>query len=108
MTTYNITTTDGDTCQIIEFTVTVNSVALDLTGATITLQANPSQTGPAVISLSTGGGLTITNAVGGVFRIPAQIISAQPGVYNYFIKFFLANGEVHTYISGTWTVEWKG
>jgi hypothetical protein len=108
MTTYNITTTSGDTCQIIEFTVTVDAVPLDLTGATITVQANPSQDGSAAISLSTGGGLTITNAVGGVFRINSQVIKAQPGIYNYFIKFFLSNGQVHTYISGTWTVLWKG
>jgi len=103
MTTFNQTTITGDTCEEVNFTVTVDAIPLDLTGAEITLTTNP----PG-INMSSDGGLTITDAAAGQFRIDAQIITAPAGNYTSFIKFFLANGTVKTYITGTWSVEFKG
>ncbi len=103
MTTYNQTTISGDTCEEVNFTVTVDAVPLDLTDAEITLTTNP-----AAINMSSDGGLTITDAAAGQFRIDSQIINAPAGNYTYFVKFFLADGTVKTYITGTWSVEFKG
>jgi archaellin len=108
MNTYNITSINGDTIDEIAFTVTINSTPLDLTGAEIVLSAQASAAGQAVISLSEGAGLTITNAAAGQFKVDSQIISAAPGNYDYFIKFKLATGAVKTYISGKWTITWRG
>ncbi len=103
MTTYNITTIAGDTIEEIAFTVTVDSVALDLTGADIVVNSQP-----AGINLAVGAGITVTSAAAGQFKINSQILSTNPGTYNYFVKFFLADGTVQTYITGLWTVEFKG
>ena len=103
MTTYNQTTISGDTCEEVNFTVTIDAVPLDLTAAKIVLSTNPNG-----INLSTGAGLTITDGPAGQFRIDSQVITAASGNYTYFVKFFLASGAVHTYITGTWSVEFKG
>lgn len=103
MTTYNITTIAGDTIEEIAFTITVNAVALDLTGADIVVSSQP-----AGINLAVGAGLTVTNAAAGQFKINSQILSTKAGTYNYFVKFFLSDGSVQTYLTGLWTVEFKG
>jgi hypothetical protein len=103
VTTYNQTTISGDTCEEVNFTVTIDAVPLDLTDAKIVLSTNPNG-----INLSTGAGLTITDGPAGQFRIDAQVITAAPANYAYFIKFFLADGTVKTYITGTWSIEFKG
>lgn len=96
MTTYNFTARRGDTYNGATFTVTVNAVPLDLTGAAIKAQFG---LGAALI-LSVGAGITITDAAGGAFRFDSCIIDLPPGAYPYDIQITLASGAVKTYVSG--------
>lgn len=95
----------GDTFEGVQFTVTVNSVALDLTGATIKMQVRKSPTSAVIDTYTTTGGhLTITNAAGGIFTFDEQIISLASAKYYYDIQITLADATVKTYISGYWTI----
>lgn len=105
-TQYNITTITGDTANEIQFTVTVDGVALDLTGAVITLQVRQNRDAAPVISLTSvaSAGITIVTPASGIFKINKQIFSAAPGNYLYDIQFVLASGDIKTYVSGTWSM----
>lgn len=103
MTTYNITTIAGDTIEEIAFTITVDAVALNLTGADIVISSQP-----VGINLAVGAGITVTNAAAGQFKINEQILPVKAGTYNYYMKFLLSDGTVFTYLTGVWTVEFKG
>lgn len=103
----------GDTFEGITFTVEVNGVALDLLGATI-LATFILQTNKRIIhtlNSGAGGGLTIVDSspASGIFYLDKQIINWRSGVYDYEIKFTLADGTVKTYIVGTWEItNWHG
>ncbi|REK56941.1 MAG: hypothetical protein DWQ49_09545 [Bacteroidetes bacterium] len=110
---YNLRThKTGDTFEGATFTVTVNAAPLDLTGATLEMSVlrndnkNPNvPKGKLVLQLDSGGnGLTITDAVNGIFDIDEQIINLGVGDYYYDIKFSLSDGSVKTYIGGCWTI----
>ena len=90
----------GDTMQAIAFTVTLNSVALDLTGAVIVLYLN---SGDSLTTVDSGG-LTITDAAAGVFTIDKQRITFPAKNYQHKIVFTLQNSDVKTYIYGTWEI----
>jgi len=87
-------------------TVTVDGVALDLTGAVITLQVRLTRDTAPVISLTSvaSAGITIVTPASGIFKINKQIFTAPPGVYQYDIQFELASGDIKTYVSGAWSV----
>lgn len=59
---------------------------------------------PVVLQLSTGSGITITNAVGGVFQFDPLIIDVPIASYKYDIEMTFPNGTVYTYISGAMNV----
>lgn len=105
-TTYDISTITNDTLNAITFNVTVDAVPLDLTGAVITMQARATRDTEPVLALTSvlSAGITITNAVSGQFKINKQILTVSPGIYLYDIQFLMANGDVHTYVSGTLTL----
>ena len=93
----------GDTFAGVQFTVNRNGSALDITSAAIVMTVN--EVGGIVdYTLSVGSGVTITNGATGTFQVDAQIISWPPTTYRYKIKITLAGGEVHTYLSGGWTI----
>lgn len=95
----------GDTFDGVDFTVTVNAAPLDLTSATIAMIVKKdSCQGQTALTLSIGSGLTVTDAVNGVFEIDEQIINLSPDTYYYEITFTLADSSVKTYISGYWTI----
>ena len=107
--TYDILTHEkGDTFEGVTFTVEVNGSILDLIGATI-VATFILQTNCAIqhtLTSEVGGGITIadTSPSSGVFYIDQQIIDWRAGVYNYEIKFTLADGRVKTYLEGTWEI----
>ena len=105
-TTYDISTITNDTLNAITFNVTVDAVALDLTGATITMQARATRDTAPVLSLTSvaSAGITITNAINGQFKINKQILIVAPGIYLYDIQFLMLSGDVHTYVSGNLTM----
>jgi hypothetical protein len=103
LTTYDFAIYRGDTFNGAQFTVSVNASPPDLTGASI-LMAIRSKINFAVAStLSTGAGLTITDAAQGKFRIDPQVFNMAPGAYSYDIQ-LTVGGVVKTYVRGTVTV----
>jgi hypothetical protein len=103
----NFTHTKGDTFSEVAFEIKKNTVAINLTGATIRMQLrkNYSDVTPTLSLTSAGSaGITITTAASGLFKINAQIIDIEVYNYVYDIQFTLSTGEVRTYVKGGFNV----
>jgi hypothetical protein len=103
----NFTHIKGDTFDEVAFSIKINNVVLDLTGAVIKMQLkkNSNDTVPALSFTSvSSAGITITNATGGLFKINQQIINIEVFNYVYDIQLTLASGVVKTYVSGTFSI----
>jgi len=97
----------GDTFDEVAFSIKINNVALDLTGATIKMQLKKSSDlSTASLSLTSVGsaGITITSPTSGLFKINEQIIDIEVFNYAYDIQLTLASGVVKTYVSGTFNI----
>ena len=95
----------GDTYDDIQFTITINDVALDLTGSTIRCQfKKEKKTGALKKTITNTGGITVTDAVNGVFKIDAFVLDWDEGDYYYDIKITSATDVVTTYLQGTLNV----
>lgn len=98
----------GDTFPGLQFTITRNGVAKDLTGATITmtfLKGNRRSDADQVLQV--GSGLTITNGPAGIFEmdaIPGADMDWLAGEYTYDIEIIYADLEVKTPVEGTWKI----
>jgi hypothetical protein len=103
-TKYDITTINDDTFNGVQFTISVNGDLLDLTNYSIKMQARARYNLPPIFTIYDGSGITITDAVNGVFRIDPQIFHGVPGVYQYDIQLTSQDGIVKTYISGLFTL----
>ena len=103
----NFTHIKGDTFDEVAFSIKINNVVLDLTGAVLKMQLKKNST-DVVPSLSltsvASAGITITNATGGLFKINQQIINIEVFNYVYDIQLTLASGVVKTYVSGTFSI----
>ena len=94
----NFTHIKGDTFDEVAFSIKINNVVLDLTGAVIKMQLKKS--GDLTVAI-----LALTSvAAGGVFKINQQIINIEVFNYVYDIQLTLASGVVKTYVSGTFSV----
>jgi len=94
----------GDTFKDLQFTITINSVAEDLTGYAIACKFRKgSKTGREIKSLTVGSGITITDATNGIFQINAFDLGVTftAGVYYYDIEFTDTSNVINTWISGT-------
>jgi hypothetical protein len=103
----NFTHTKGDTFNEVAFEVKKNTVAINLTGATIKMQLRKNYIDVASILAFTSvgsAGITITAPTLGQFKINAQIIDIEVYNYVYDIQFTLASGEVKTYVKGGFNV----
>jgi len=96
----------GDTFDEVAFSIKINNIALDLTGATIKMQLKKSSDSPASLSLTSASsaGITITSPSAGLFKINEQIIDIEVFNYAYDIQLTLASGVVKTYVSGTFNI----
>lgn len=98
----------GDTFVGIEFTLTVNAILSDLTGAVIKMQLKESNSSTALAVLTFDndliGGITIIDAENGVFQIDSQVIDIPALCYFYDIQITYPNGDIKTYIRGRWTI----
>jgi hypothetical protein len=97
----------GDTFNGLSFTVTVNSVALPLAGASIKmeLKLNKRPETPVVKTFSTvDNSIVITEPSNGKFQIAKQVIDIPANIYVYDLEITLSGGDVHTYISGKWQI----
>ena len=103
----NFTHIKGDTFDEVAFSIKINNIAVNLTGATIKMQLkkNDNLTIP-ILSLTSvaSAGITITSSTNGLFKINSQIIDIEPFNYVYDIQFTLASGVVKTYVSGNFII----
>ena len=121
----NFTHIKGDTFEAVNFQMLVNSVPLNLSGCTLRMQLKKEYSGTVYlylnsiytsdtslitsdssipIDLYSGGGITITNATSGLFKINKQIIDIEAGNYIYDIELDKPDGTVKTYISGNFLI----
>lgn len=99
----------GDS-HLIEFAVTENGVAADLTGATalrwgcVKRRADGTFTGAAVVTKALGSGVEITDAAGGVIQVtldPDDTAELPAGAYYHELELTDAGGAVITLATGT-------
>lgn len=88
----------GDTFNGVRFTL---SPTTDLTGATIRTQFKKSKTSKSEKELITGAGITIEDAINGIFVWDSFIMDLSTGTYFYDVEITFASGEVKTYLEGT-------
>lgn len=103
----NFTHIKGDTFNEVPFELKINSVAVNLTGATIKMQLKkcPTDVTPALSLTSVASaGITITTPASGLFKINTQIINIEAFNYYYDMQFTFSSGEVKTYINGQFTI----
>lgn len=100
--TYNIPDhVKGDTFKDLQFTITINDVALDLTGYTIECKFRLNRKkGVETYSIDTTSGITITDVVNGVFKIDAFTCDWDVATYYYDIQFTDGSGIVSTFLEG--------
>ena len=101
----NIEHYKGDTFKQIPMVYKLNGTPHNLTGAVIRMQLRKEKDGVSYLVLTSVGsaGITITNAVGGAFKINTQIIDIQAGNYVYDIEFNI-NGVIETLIKGDFII----
>jgi hypothetical protein len=94
----------GDTFEGKVFTITVNGSPAGLLGATIKmdLRKDKKETTPLTLRLSTESGITILGEDS--FQIDPQIIDIPAKEYVHDIEITYANGDIKTYIEGTWKI----
>lgn len=96
----------GDTLNSITFTIKENTIAVDLTGASIKMDfRRGTDTGALQESKTIGSGLLVTDAVNGVFEMIAYINNWEAGVYFYDMQITFPSSIIRTYVKGTLTVK---
>ena len=102
--TYDITCNKaGDTWKGLTFTYDRDGVFQDLTNYAIKMQVKTSGN-EILLDLSIGFGITLTDAVNGVFTIDPILTPNAAGTNYYDIEFTNA-GIVSTYVKGKFTIE---
>ena len=96
----------SDTFEAVNFEINVDTIPVDLTDTTIRMQLRKEYGGVVGLSLTSvaSAGITITDAVNGLFRINQQIINIPAFNYIYDIEFDF-DGVVKTYISGNFLIK---
>jgi hypothetical protein len=97
----------GDTFSGVQFSVIVNGQPADLTNAQIRMQLKESVTTirPAVAEFSVANNkIEITDALAGEFFFKKQVIDVPAKKYVYDIQIIFANGDIKTWIQGTWNI----
>ena len=104
---YNFTHIKGDTFDEMPFAILKNAVAVNLTGAIIKMQLRSECGGLIALNLTSvaSAGITITNAIGGLFKINKQIINIASGMYEYDLQITFADSTVKTWLSGEFLIE---
>ena len=94
----------GDTYDGVQFTLlnTEDSSPIDLTGVNIKIQFRyHSKIGGVQKEISNGNGVTISDAINGIFSIDSFLIDWAPDIYYFDVQTTFLNGVVRTYIQGT-------
>lgn len=95
----------GDTFEAVDFELTINEIAVDLSDTIIRMQLRKEYGGVIALNLTSvdNAGITITDAVNGLFKINEQVINIDACKYLYDIQFDF-DGEIKTYISGEFLI----
>lgn len=104
MTTYNFTVINNDTYNGTTITLLNDTTPIDLTGATIELQARRKGTNELIWGIDTTDGITLSDPTNGVFTIDEQVIAATDGTFPYDVQITFIDGRIKTYISGEITI----
>lgn len=94
----------GDTFEGVQFTLlnSSDSSPVDLTGASIRIQFRArAKNGSLKQELTSADGITITDAVNGVFKIDSFLIDWRPQIYYYDVQITFPTSLIKTYIQGT-------
>lgn len=105
--TLNFSHVNGDTFDEVPLVVTINGVKADFTDAIIRMQLRKKACDlKAVLSLTSvaNAGLTIIDAINGLFKINKQIIDIDIYNYVYDIEIEFGNGDIKTYIRGNFNI----
>jgi hypothetical protein len=102
--TYDIEAKQGDTWDGRQFVISKNGEALNLTGATITMQVRSTRTTPSIVMFVTPTQITLDAPLLGTFTVQPTVIAAAAGVYQYDIQIVWLSGVVKTYIGGQFTI----
>lgn len=99
--TYNLPdTVAGDTFDKLILTITDT----DITGWEIKAMFKRQPDLVSVKTIEIGTGITVTDAANGIFEIDSFIVALGVGVYYYDIQFTDTDGNVYTYVKGTFEV----
>jgi len=91
----------GDTFLAQSFIFKKNAVAIDLTGGSFRMMIKKHKRDTiAAVSLTDGSGITVTDAVNGVWEIDDQVIDIDEGKYYYDVEYTYPSGIIATYLSG--------
>lgn len=105
--TYNISDhLKGDWFDGVQFTLinATTSTPIDLTDATIRMMLKTDKLYKSVKLFETGDGITITDAVNGIFQVDPQTVDYAANSYIFDIEITFLTGVVKTYITGTWDI----
>jgi hypothetical protein len=97
----------GDTFNGVLFTLTLNTVPVDLTNAHINMDVRLTATGTLVKRYTSDASANITisaTPTNGKFTFNQQIINIAAGNYKYDIEIELADGSIKTYVYGSFIV----
>lgn len=94
----------GDTFEGVRFTIKDSSTELpiDLVGASIFIDfRSGNEKGASVLKISLGSGITLEDAINGVFTIDSFVLDWRARIYHYDIQIVFLDGTVKTYVKGT-------
>jgi hypothetical protein len=103
----NITSKRNNTFLAMLFEVLKDGNPLNLNDTLITMVVRASDCAEPIITLDNNeiGGLTITDAVNGLFEIDQTIFTQKKGVYDYSITFDVEGLGVFTWITGKFIID---
>ena len=103
----NFSHVNGDTFDEVPIRIKIDGVNADLTDAIIRMQLRKKACDlKAVLSLTSvaNAGLTIIDAINGLFKINEQVINVDVYNYVYDIEIEFADATVKTYIRGNFNI----
>ena len=95
---------NGDTFDGVEFTITVNGSSLNLTSGSVVMTVLVLGQ-PVLFSTVNSKMAVVGTPTSGVVEFSQQVVSFNAyGIFPYEITFYLGDGSIRTYISGTWEI----
>lgn len=97
-------TISGATFDGVQFTVIKNTLPLDLTGSRIDMVMGKTPMNVKTEFSTENGTIEIIDPENGVFQFKQQVVNLADGRYSYELLIMLADGEVKSYIYGSWNI----